>query len=1246
MVRLIKDKNCGLGLTITCGDTYDTVLHGAFVELITPAGPADRDGNLSPGDQILAVNGIDVQNDHFLDVADLLQQCNSPVELVIGKPCTKVNVVKPDIFDKIEDKLDEPPCVKVRTWLSNKSTEATTPPNPPVSHAVENSQKNPSPPIPKPRKKWSEKDSSVTSTKESSVTASSVLNTVPDITVETCSAHTGQKKNVEENLAEMNCSIISEHVFRGKGSIPDIIASQVKDVSASDPDSQPQSDSWDYLNEANEDSKVSEAPVSPNTSVQLSEECITSEKIVCLTAGDVYHIVLDKKGGSLGLNIFQGKDPSCPSQRNIYVHSLISGGAAEIDNRIKPGDKLLEVNGVLLEKLSYNDVVNTLRESAQVTHLVLERGIPAFPNTIDESSHDRHSSGLKTFQMKREAASESAINKKDNKINQNTSNKVGFVITSGESSLSANENSDCTAEKEASNFFMNDTVSQVKQEPKHNLHFPAFDKHVNNMETSSLPNVLAKNLRNSVSLNSLPSASKDILHMESGFSESITEYMKDISGSVPYLSKSSNDCYQSVSQFQNSVSQATHNSSLNYTCYADVSSRTGDAIDGCTSPNLTKDLPHNYNGHSASVESISKSVMYRSTPNLTENIHNEEDKNFYSHFHRNKSTDCLLATDGINEDLASELHQCYVMGTSGNDINQVPKAPLRKKKLKRLEDILNYSNSENTFSITIRKSSRGLGLSICGGRNAHNSDPMCQLISIRKLYPLQPALECGKLAIGDIILEVNGTNMIGLSNTEALEILRSASTTVTLKIFRPSKSLIFPLALQEGKWKFPGDSQSSSASSSLSRNETKFHDVSQEDNGEFEVVLIKREGSLGFTVSRKDSQDDIPFSGIYVKSLIKEPALSDGRIHPGDRIVQVNGTDISSMSHAEAITFLRNAPESVTLKLFRCDPPVSPFTDDYPISKPLRWEAVELLNDRVRHKDNETSAERKAKRKLRKCTNDNPSNSSSESESSSSSSSSGQEHIISSCSMDLQESEKLSDEGPGLQRNQRPKSLDVLNTSDRKQRLSDVTEDGNFHRQASVIENPANLKMSSSEDACDGTPTKKGGKALLKWRGSTLPSEDSIVSDTEIFSSSFSKSEDFNSLSDTLASTEQNTSDLVPESEISLKETETVVQPKEPWVRTFDVELDRKWYGRLGFSLCDFPPDDSSPRSLLPCASEVKAVHPGSLAAKDGRIAVGDRLVEVNSESVLGKSAAEVIDMMRRLTGLTKMVFCRLEGVS
>lgn len=52
---------------------------------------------------------------------------------------------------------------------------------------------------------------------------------------------------------------------------------------------------------------------------------------------------------------------------------------------------------------------------------------------------------------------------------------------------------------------------------------------------------------------------------------------------------------------------------------------------------------------------------------------------------------------------------------------------------------------------------------------------------------------------------------------------------------------------------------------------------------EFEIVMVKQQGSLGFTL-RKENESVF---GHYVRALVRDPAVSDGRIKPGDKIVAV-----------------------------------------------------------------------------------------------------------------------------------------------------------------------------------------------------------------------------------------------------------------------------------------------------------------------------------------------------------------------
>ena len=53
---------------------------------------------------------------------------------------------------------------------------------------------------------------------------------------------------------------------------------------------------------------------------------------------------------------------------------------------------------------------------------------------------------------------------------------------------------------------------------------------------------------------------------------------------------------------------------------------------------------------------------------------------------------------------------------------------------------------------------------------------------------------------------------------------------------------------------------------------------------EFEISMTKVNGSLGFTLRKEDES----ILGHYIRSLVKEPAISDGRIKPGDKIISVS----------------------------------------------------------------------------------------------------------------------------------------------------------------------------------------------------------------------------------------------------------------------------------------------------------------------------------------------------------------------
>ncbi|KAL3277665.1 hypothetical protein HHI36_013011, partial [Cryptolaemus montrouzieri] len=186
---------------------------------------------------------------------------------------------------------------------------------------------------------------------------------------------------------------------------------------------------------------------------------------------------------------------------------------------------------------------------------------------------------------------------------------------------------------------------------------------------------------------------------------------------------------------------------------------------------------------------------------------------------------------------------------------------------------------ESTFLIKLNKGSRGLGLSVTGGIDSGGSWP--GLIRIKRLFPHQPASQCGLINVGDLLLEANGITLTGLTNYEALEVLRTASNQVELRICRPPPDVltcVSPIS------EVPPPPPRREAAGGPNTPPLAFN--SPEDDyyhGEFEIIINKIQGSLGFTLRKEDDSA----LGHYVRALVREPALTDGRIKAGDKIIAV-----------------------------------------------------------------------------------------------------------------------------------------------------------------------------------------------------------------------------------------------------------------------------------------------------------------------------------------------------------------------
>ncbi|XP_035782752.1 partitioning defective 3 homolog isoform X2 [Anopheles albimanus] len=82
-----------------------------------------------------------------------------------------------------------------------------------------------------------------------------------------------------------------------------------------------------------------------------------------------------------------------------------------------------------------------------------------------------------------------------------------------------------------------------------------------------------------------------------------------------------------------------------------------------------------------------------------------------------------------------------------------------------------------------------------------------------------------------------------------------------------------------------------------------------------EITLTKGDHGLGFSVTTRDN----PAGGhcpIYIKNILpKGAAVEDGRLKPGDRLLEVEGIPMTGKSQAEVVSILRGTPHGATLTL-------------------------------------------------------------------------------------------------------------------------------------------------------------------------------------------------------------------------------------------------------------------------------------------------------------------------------------------
>ncbi|XP_069908168.1 multiple PDZ domain protein isoform X16 [Oryctolagus cuniculus] len=194
-----------------------------------------------------------------------------------------------------------------------------------------------------------------------------------------------------------------------------------------------------------------------------------------------------------------------------------------------------------------------------------------------------------------------------------------------------------------------------------------------------------------------------------------------------------------------------------------------------------------------------------------------------------------------------------------------------------------------------------LGISIAGGVGSPLGDVP---IFIAMMHPNGVAAQTQKLRVGDRIVTICGTSTEGMTHTQAVNLLKSASGSIEMQVVAGGDVSVVTGHQQEP------------ANSALPFTGLTSSSIFQDDLGPPQcksITLDRGPDGLGFSIvgGYGSPHGDLP---IYVKTVFAKGAASeDGRLKRGDQIIAVNGQSLEGVTHEEAVAILKRTKGTVTL---------------------------------------------------------------------------------------------------------------------------------------------------------------------------------------------------------------------------------------------------------------------------------------------------------------------------------------------
>uniref|UniRef100_A0A8C1YCP5 Multiple PDZ domain crumbs cell polarity complex component n=1 Tax=Cyprinus carpio TaxID=7962 RepID=A0A8C1YCP5_CYPCA len=680
---------------------------------------------------------------------------------------------------------------------------------------------------------------------------------------------------------------------------------------------------------------------------------------------EIQDIELEKGESGLGFSILDYQDPMDPLKTVIVIRSLVPDGVAEQDGRLLPGDRLMYVNNINLESASLEEAVQALKGANMGTvRIGVAKPLPidssdldlsdekAFERNFLEEEEDMLQSMIAehgsicsidlTYQMS-EPASTQKVNRVSNQSDSNIhiSCPIRLHFTQGS----------CVALKQQTSrpvaCVTGMTVCALKDGPgmliRSIIHGGSISRDgrlgvgdlilaINGEPTGNLTNAQARAMLRRHSLIG-PDLGVELLR-EAGKSLGIS-----IVGGRGMGSRLSNGEVMRGIFIKHILedSPAGRNGTL----------KTGDRILEVGGVDL-RDASHEQAAEAIRnavnpVVFLVQSIVHRDRVSITHTIqtslNREEGKSFL----------CLPVVPHVGEtdsDTLTEIPDRLTLHSDGPDEEEEDEYGYSWKKVTERYGRL----PGELHMIELEKGQTGLGLSLAGNRDRSRMS-----VFVVGIDPNGAAGRDGHIVVGDELLEVSVIfkylkKRVLIMNRDAVSQMAvgpmketdspdahtevNSHTSVTSLLQKPQQSVKLTICTDSASQ--PSSSNQVYSGSDAGKADLCPHDYCAADSSrcstpatlvsdpatcpiipgcETTIEICKGRTGLGLSIV---GGCDTLLGTIIIHEVYEEGAASkDGRLWAGDQILEVNGVDLRVATHDEAINVLRQTPQCVRLTVFR-----------------------------------------------------------------------------------------------------------------------------------------------------------------------------------------------------------------------------------------------------------------------------------------------------------------------------------------